>query len=81
MTYNGSNCGDDHTGPKVAVQFRSGFSWNVNFTKETPNYSIDRISFSYDTKDNKTFPDAKYKGNLKNWICVIFSDFVLIVKL
>ncbi|XP_013003427.1 lysosome-associated membrane glycoprotein 2 isoform X2 [Cavia porcellus] len=62
VTYNGSNCGDDHTGPKVAVQFRSGFSWNVNFTKETPNYSIDRISFSYDTKDNKTFPDAKYKG-------------------
>ncbi|KAK2494291.1 hypothetical protein MC885_014046 [Smutsia gigantea] len=61
VTYNGSSCGDEQTGPKIAVQFRSGFSWVVNFTKEV-NYLIDSISFSYNTSDNTTFPDAKDKG-------------------
>ncbi|XP_005413718.1 PREDICTED: lysosome-associated membrane glycoprotein 2 isoform X1 [Chinchilla lanigera] len=62
VTYNGSSCGDDHNGPKIAVQFQSGFSWIVNFTKSAPNYFIDSILFSYDTRDNTTFPDAKDKG-------------------
>ncbi|XP_039715011.1 lysosome-associated membrane glycoprotein 2 isoform X1 [Pteropus medius] len=61
-TYNGSICGDDQNGPKIAVQFGSVFSWVVNFTKEVSTYSIDIISFSYDTSDNTTFPDAKEKG-------------------
>ncbi|XP_052518862.1 lysosome-associated membrane glycoprotein 2 isoform X2 [Budorcas taxicolor] len=64
-TYNGSVCGDDQNGPKIAVQFGSGFSWIVNFTKEassTSTYLVDSISFSYDTNDNETFPDAKEKG-------------------
>ncbi|XP_070148156.1 lysosome-associated membrane glycoprotein 2 isoform X1 [Ovis canadensis] len=63
--YNGSVCGDDQNGPKIAVQFGSGFSWIVNFTKEassTSTYLVDSISFSYDTNDNATFPDAKEKG-------------------
>ncbi|KAM6143838.1 lysosome-associated membrane glycoprotein 2 isoform 2-T2 [Erethizon dorsatum] len=62
VTYNGSSCGDDHNGPKIAVQFRSGFSWIVNFTKKAPNYFIDSILFSYNTSDNTAFPDAKDKG-------------------
>ncbi|XP_030700767.1 lysosome-associated membrane glycoprotein 2 isoform X2 [Globicephala melas] len=61
-TYNGSSCGDDQNGPKIAVQFGSGFSWIVNFTEEKSFYSIDSISFSYNTNDNTTFPDAKEKG-------------------
>ncbi|KAB0345389.1 hypothetical protein FD754_022315 [Muntiacus muntjak] len=64
-TYNGSFCGDDQNGPKIAVQFGSGFSWIVNFTKEassTSTYLVDYISFSYNTNDNTTFPDAKEKG-------------------
>ncbi|XP_006215958.1 lysosome-associated membrane glycoprotein 2 isoform X1 [Vicugna pacos] len=60
-TYNGSFCGDDHNGPKIAVQFGSGFSWTVNFTKELSAYSIDSIFFSYNTNDSTTFPDAKEK--------------------
>ncbi|XP_007178670.1 lysosome-associated membrane glycoprotein 2 isoform X1 [Balaenoptera acutorostrata] len=61
--YNGSSCGDDQNGPKIAVQFGSGFSWIVNFTQEeTSSYSIDSISFSYNTNDSTTFPDAKEKG-------------------
>uniref|UniRef100_A0A8C6CVW4 Lysosome-associated membrane glycoprotein 2 n=1 Tax=Moschus moschiferus TaxID=68415 RepID=A0A8C6CVW4_MOSMO len=64
-TYNGSFCGDDQNGPKIAVQFGSGFSWIVNFTKEASSastYLVDHISFSYNTNDNTTFPDAKEKG-------------------
>ncbi|XP_017371830.1 lysosome-associated membrane glycoprotein 2 isoform X1 [Cebus imitator] len=62
VTYNGSICGDDQSGPRIAVQFRSGFSWIANFTKAASTYSIDSISFSYNTSDNVTFPDAKDKG-------------------
>ncbi|XP_008070816.1 lysosome-associated membrane glycoprotein 2 isoform X2 [Carlito syrichta] len=62
VTYNGSTCGDDENGPRIAVQFRSGFSWTANFTKAASTYSIDSISFSYNTSDNTTFPDAKDKG-------------------
>ncbi|XP_004874658.1 lysosome-associated membrane glycoprotein 2 isoform X1 [Heterocephalus glaber] len=62
VTYNGSICDDDHNVSKIAVQFGSGFSWIVNFTKQEPNYFIDSISFSYNTEDNITFPGAKDKG-------------------
>ncbi|XP_010627876.1 lysosome-associated membrane glycoprotein 2 isoform X2 [Fukomys damarensis] len=62
VTYIGSICGDDHSGPKIAVQFGSGFSWVVNFTKNEPKYFIDSISFSYNTTDSITFPDAEDKG-------------------
>ncbi|XP_045708119.1 lysosome-associated membrane glycoprotein 2 isoform X3 [Phyllostomus hastatus] len=61
-TYNGSFCGDGQNGPRIEVQFGSGFSWTVNFTKQVSTYSIENISFSYDTRDNTTFPDAKEKG-------------------
>ncbi|XP_064430596.1 lysosome-associated membrane glycoprotein 2 isoform X3 [Mirounga angustirostris] len=63
-TYNGSICGDVQNNAKIAVQFGSGFSWTVNFTKEESTYSIDGISFSYNISDNTTFPDAKDKGIL-----------------
>uniref|UniRef100_A0A452QSX2 Lysosome-associated membrane glycoprotein 2 n=1 Tax=Ursus americanus TaxID=9643 RepID=A0A452QSX2_URSAM len=63
-TYNGSICGDEQNNPKIVVQFGSGFSWTVNFTKEESTYSIDGISFSYNISDNTTFPDAKDKGIL-----------------
>uniref|UniRef100_A0A5F9CTT5 Lysosome-associated membrane glycoprotein 2 n=1 Tax=Oryctolagus cuniculus TaxID=9986 RepID=A0A5F9CTT5_RABIT len=62
VTYNGSICGDDHFGPKIAVQFGSGFSWIANFTKKASNYLIDSISFSYNISDNTVFPDAEDKG-------------------
>ncbi|KAL2768239.1 lysosome-associated membrane glycoprotein 2 isoform B precursor [Daubentonia madagascariensis] len=64
VTYNGSICGDDQNGPKIAVQFGSGFSWMVNFTKVSSlsSYSIDSISFSYNTSNKTTFPDAEDKG-------------------
>ncbi|XP_006877533.1 PREDICTED: lysosome-associated membrane glycoprotein 2 [Chrysochloris asiatica] len=61
-TYNGSICGDDQNGSRIVVQFGSGFSWSVNFTKETNPYSIESISFSYNISDNTTFPEAKDKG-------------------
>nr|XP_026235337.1 lysosome-associated membrane glycoprotein 2 isoform X1 [Urocitellus parryii] len=62
VTYEGSTCGDDQNGPRVAVQFGSGFSWIVNFTKHAPNYLIDTISFSYNIHNHTTFPDAEHKG-------------------
>ncbi|XP_012665116.1 lysosome-associated membrane glycoprotein 2 isoform X2 [Otolemur garnettii] len=63
VTYNGSICGDDQNGPKIAVQFGSGFSWMVNFTKmASSHYSIHNISFSYNTSDKTIFPDAEDKG-------------------
>uniref|UniRef100_A0A2K6PRZ2 Lysosome-associated membrane glycoprotein 2 n=1 Tax=Rhinopithecus roxellana TaxID=61622 RepID=A0A2K6PRZ2_RHIRO len=61
VTYNGSICGDDQNGPKIAVQFGPGFSWIANFSKAASTYSIDSISFSYNTGDNTTFPDAEDK--------------------
>uniref|UniRef100_A0A2K6LAL1 Lysosome-associated membrane glycoprotein 2 n=1 Tax=Rhinopithecus bieti TaxID=61621 RepID=A0A2K6LAL1_RHIBE len=64
VTYNGSICGDDQNGPKIAVQFGPGFSWIANFSKAASTYSIDSISFSYNTGDNTTFPDAEDKGIL-----------------
>uniref|UniRef100_A0A8P0TEB8 Lysosome-associated membrane glycoprotein 2 n=1 Tax=Canis lupus familiaris TaxID=9615 RepID=A0A8P0TEB8_CANLF len=63
-TYNGSVCGNDQNNPKIVVQFGSGFSWIVNFTKKESAYLIDSISFSYNLSDNATFPDAKEKGIL-----------------
>ncbi|VCW66799.1 unnamed protein product, partial [Gulo gulo] len=63
-SYNGSICGDDQNNPRIVVQFGSGFSWTVNFTKEESTYSIDGISFSYNASDKATFPDAKDKGKL-----------------
>ncbi|XP_074064440.1 lysosome-associated membrane glycoprotein 2 isoform X2 [Macrotis lagotis] len=62
-SYNGSDCGTDGSLPQIQVQFGSGFFWNVNFNRETSAYSIGNISFSYDTSDNNTFPDAKEKVN------------------
>ncbi|XP_037676818.1 lysosome-associated membrane glycoprotein 2 [Choloepus didactylus] len=70
-TYNGSTCGVDQNGPKITVQFGSGFSWIVLFMKEASTYSINNISFSCNTSDNTTSPDAKDKGNLEKWIEVI----------
>ncbi|KAB1252811.1 Lysosome-associated membrane glycoprotein 2 [Camelus dromedarius] len=72
-TYNGSFCGDDHNGPKIAVQFGSGFSWTVNFTKELSAYSIDSIFFSYNTNDSTTFPDAKEKEVFTVYDRVMFT--------
>ncbi|XP_054422652.1 lysosome-associated membrane glycoprotein 2 isoform X1 [Pteronotus mesoamericanus] len=71
-TYNGSICGDDQNGPKIEVQFGSGFSWTVNFTKQMSTYSIENISFSYDTKDSTTFPDAKVKDTITVYELVAF---------
>ncbi|XP_012594459.2 lysosome-associated membrane glycoprotein 2 isoform X1 [Microcebus murinus] len=64
VTYNGSMCGDDRNGPKIAVQFGSSISWMVNFTmvSSSSSYSIDSISFSYNTSNRTTFPDAEDKG-------------------
>ncbi|XP_075394721.1 lysosome-associated membrane glycoprotein 2 isoform X1 [Tenrec ecaudatus] len=61
-TYKGSTCGDGKTGPRIAVQLDSGFSWTVNFTKAMTTYSIDSISVSYNTSNTAAFPEAKDKG-------------------
>ncbi|XP_011942928.1 PREDICTED: lysosome-associated membrane glycoprotein 2 isoform X2 [Cercocebus atys] len=74
VTYNGSICGDDQNGPKIAVQFGPGFSWIANFSKAASTYSIDSISFSYNTGDNTTFPDAEDKG-------IITVDELLAIKI
>ncbi|KAM6151588.1 lysosome-associated membrane glycoprotein 2 [Rhynchocyon petersi] len=63
-TYTGSSCGNNQNAPKIAVQFGSGFSWTVNFTKEMTTYSIDTISFSYNLSNSTVFPAAKAKGNV-----------------
>nr|KAF6313895.1 lysosomal associated membrane protein 2 [Pipistrellus kuhlii] len=60
-TYNGSICGDHQNGSKIEVQFGSGFSWTAKFTKDVSTYLIESISFSYNTNDSTTFPDAKKK--------------------
>ncbi|XP_027717185.1 lysosome-associated membrane glycoprotein 2 isoform X3 [Vombatus ursinus] len=63
-SYSGSDCGTNDNVSQIKVQFGSGFFWNVNFTRENSAYFIDIISFSYDTSDNDTFPDAKEKGKV-----------------
>lgn len=80
-TYNGSICGDDQNDSKIEVQFGYGFSWTANFTKEVSTYLIESISFSYNTSNSTTFPDAKKKGNLNNWFYVMFSCYSLIIKM
>lgn len=62
-TYNGSICDDHQSGSKIEVQFGSGFSWTAKFTKDVSAYLIESISFSYNTNDSTTFPDAKKKEN------------------
>ncbi|XP_072482977.1 lysosome-associated membrane glycoprotein 2 isoform X2 [Notamacropus eugenii] len=64
VTFDGSDCGADGNLIQVKIHFGSGFFWNVNFTRETSAYAIEFISFSYDTSDNNTFPDAKMKGKV-----------------
>ncbi|XP_054976353.1 lysosome-associated membrane glycoprotein 2 isoform X2 [Sorex araneus] len=65
---NGSACGDgdDQIHSRIEVRYGSGFIWMVNFTKDlsTSTYSIDNITFLYNTTDNSTFPDAEDKGVL-----------------
>ncbi|XP_007530426.2 lysosome-associated membrane glycoprotein 2 isoform X3 [Erinaceus europaeus] len=61
-TYAGSVCKDDHNRSVIEVQFVPGFSWTVNFTKDSSNYLIDGILISYNTTENSTFPNAKDKG-------------------
>ncbi|KAG8511852.1 Lysosome-associated membrane glycoprotein 2, partial [Galemys pyrenaicus] len=61
-TYNGSTCGDGQNVTKIEMQFAPSISWTVNFIKIHTSYEIENILLSYDTKDNKTFPDAKDKG-------------------
>ncbi|XP_007507198.1 lysosome-associated membrane glycoprotein 2 isoform X2 [Monodelphis domestica] len=63
-SFSGSDCGTEENVPQIAVQFGSGFFWSVNFTRAISTYFIDFISFSYDTSDNATFPDAKEKGKI-----------------
>ncbi|XP_055981708.1 lysosome-associated membrane glycoprotein 2 isoform X1 [Sorex fumeus] len=68
VVYDGSTCGDgdDQIHSRIEVHYGSGFIWMVNFTKDlsTSTYSIDNISFLYNTTDNSTFPDAEDKGML-----------------
>ncbi|XP_044538599.1 lysosome-associated membrane glycoprotein 2 [Gracilinanus agilis] len=63
-SFSGSECGTEENVPQIKVQFGSGFFWSVNFTRAISTYFIDFISFSYDTSDNDTFPDAKEKGKV-----------------
>ncbi|XP_023563685.1 lysosome-associated membrane glycoprotein 2 isoform X1 [Octodon degus] len=73
VTYNESFCGDDHNASRLAVKFRSGFSWFVNFTKRVTHYSIESIVFTYNTNDSSIFPDAKDKGLVTVHKPVMFS--------
>uniref|UniRef100_G3WBL3 Lysosomal associated membrane protein 2 n=1 Tax=Sarcophilus harrisii TaxID=9305 RepID=G3WBL3_SARHA len=62
VSYSGSDCGTVNNISQIQVRFGASFFWNVNFTREKSTYFIDSISFSYNTSDNDTFPDAKEKG-------------------
>ncbi|XP_043829763.1 lysosome-associated membrane glycoprotein 2 isoform X2 [Dromiciops gliroides] len=68
VSYSGSDCGTEDNVPQIKVQFGSGFFWNVNYTRMNHVYFVDNISFSYDTSNNDTFPDAKEKGQVSTFL-------------
>ncbi|KAM6426818.1 lysosome-associated membrane glycoprotein 2 isoform 2-T3 [Liasis olivaceus] len=60
VSYVGSSCGNQTTGPVLSVEFGKGNSWTIHFTKTKDTYQ-GVITFTYNTKDAVLFPDAKKK--------------------
>ncbi|XP_025027593.1 lysosome-associated membrane glycoprotein 2 isoform X1 [Python bivittatus] len=60
VSYVGSSCGNQTTGPVLSIEFGKGNSWTIHFTKIKDTYQ-GVITFTYNTKDAVLFPDAKKK--------------------
>ncbi|XP_061455023.1 lysosome-associated membrane glycoprotein 2 isoform X1 [Rhineura floridana] len=63
VSYDGSSCGNEASGPVLAIEFGEGHLWSISFTK-TENTYQGSISFTYNTNDTVLFPDAKRKGQI-----------------
>nr|XP_056714968.1 lysosome-associated membrane glycoprotein 2 [Euleptes europaea] len=61
VRYDGSTCGDEKSGPRLAIEFGAGHIWSINFMKTNDAYQ-GNITFIYNTDDVELFPDAKRKG-------------------
>ncbi|XP_077163486.1 lysosome-associated membrane glycoprotein 2 isoform X3 [Paroedura picta] len=61
VKYDGSSCGNETSGPLLAIEFGAGHFWSINFTKTNDTYQ-GNITFIYNTNDEELFPDAKRKG-------------------
>lgn len=69
MTYDGSSCGDNSSGPLLAIEFGEGHYWSISFVKTDDSYE-GNITFIYNTNDEELFPDAKRKGKHDSkWFC------------
>ncbi|KAG8448204.1 hypothetical protein GDO86_015338 [Hymenochirus boettgeri] len=62
VTTDGSDCGSNTSAPLLVINFGSGHSWSLNFTKNETMYSGNVLTVTYNTSDLSLFPDALGKG-------------------
>ncbi|XP_062819975.1 lysosome-associated membrane glycoprotein 2 isoform X2 [Anolis carolinensis] len=61
LRYDGSTCGNETSGPMLAVEFGDEHSWVISFAEKADIYQ-GIITFTYNTNDAQLFPDAKRMG-------------------
>ncbi|XP_060612396.2 lysosome-associated membrane glycoprotein 2 isoform X2 [Anolis sagrei] len=61
LRYDGSTCGNESSGPILAVEFGEEHSWVISFAEKADAYQ-GMIYFTYNTNDTEVFPDAKRIG-------------------
>nr|XP_060612396.1 lysosome-associated membrane glycoprotein 2 isoform X1 [Anolis sagrei ordinatus] len=61
LRYDGSTCGNESSGPILAVEFGEEHSWVISFAEKADAYQ-GMIYFTYNTNDTELFPDAKRIG-------------------
>ncbi|KAG8144569.1 hypothetical protein E2320_013056 [Naja naja] len=69
LSYIGTSCGNETSGPVLSIEFGDGNSWSIHFTNTKDTYQ-GAITFVYNTGDSVFFPDAKRKVPLNTaFIC------------
>ncbi|XP_070808109.1 lysosome-associated membrane glycoprotein 2 isoform X2 [Pituophis catenifer annectens] len=63
LSYIGTSCGNETSGPVLSIEFGDGNSWTIRFTKTKDTYQ-GVITFVYNTGDSTFFPDAKRKERI-----------------
>ncbi|ETE62229.1 Lysosome-associated membrane glycoprotein 2 [Ophiophagus hannah] len=63
LSYIGTSCGNETSGPILSIEFGDGNSWSIHFTKTKDTYQ-GAITFVYNTGDSMFFPDAKRKEQI-----------------
>uniref|UniRef100_A0A8C7E5T7 Lysosome-associated membrane glycoprotein 2 n=1 Tax=Naja naja TaxID=35670 RepID=A0A8C7E5T7_NAJNA len=63
LSYIGTSCGNETSGPVLSIEFGDGNSWSIHFTNTKDTYQ-GAITFVYNTGDSVFFPDAKRKERI-----------------